>query len=188
MRNELLNAPIKQPAPRPPQKAAPAAIQPQDDNRSPANAQPRRNEPERIRLADSRLNQGRDTCRHLDADGVFFEQLLVSSGGSKGDQSGAGGGSGFNMFAPAEGVPTQLIDELALQLPAHGNRPFSATLLMPNLGKVQVRANKRDSRWAIELGFERSDVLERLSARHQACEDAFAQALGQDVELSMGGA
>lgn len=186
MRNELLNAPIKHPAPRPPQKPAPAAIQPQADNPPAANSQPRRNEPERSRFADSRLNQGRDSTRHLDADGLFFEQLLMPSGNGKGDQSGAGGGGGFNMFAAADGVPTQLIDELALQLPAHGDRPFSATLLMPNLGKVQVRANKRDSRWAIELGFERSDVLERLSARHQACEDAFADALGHDVELSMG--
>jgi hypothetical protein len=188
MRNELLNAPIPHPAPRPPQKPAPAAIQPQADNSAASHSLPRRNEPERGRLADSRLNQGRDTTRHLDADGLFFEQLLMPSGSGKGDQSGAGGGSGFNMFAAAESLPTQLIDELALQLPAHGDRPFSATLLMPNLGKVQVRANKRDSRWAIELGFERSDVLARLSARHQACEDAFADALGHNVELSMGAA
>jgi hypothetical protein len=188
MRNEPLNAPIQHPAPRPPQKPAPAAIQPRTDTPAAANSQPRRNEPERSRLADSRLIPGRDSTRHLDADGLFFEQLLLPSGSGKGDQSGAGGGSHFNMFAPADGVPTQLIDELALQLPAYGSRPFSATLLMPNLGKVQVRANKRDSRWAIELGFERSDVLTRLSARHQACEDAFADALGQDVDLSMGAA
>lgn len=188
MRNEPLNAPIHHPPARPPQKAAPAAIQPQNEHSPASSPAPRRNEPERHRFADNRMNQGRDSSRHLDADGLYFEQLLLPSGGGKGDQSGTGSGSHFNMFAPADGVPTQLIDELALQLPAHGNQPFSATLLMPNLGKVQVRANKRDSLWAIELGFERSDVLERLSARHQACEEAFSKALGHDVELSMGGA
>ncbi|MGY2289768.1 type III secretion system HrpP C-terminal domain-containing protein [Pseudomonas sp. SDO528_S397] len=174
--------PVHPTAPRAPQKAAPAAIQPRPDA-PPSNAPlPKRSEAQRTRLAD--LSPRED--KELEADGLFFEQLLMPVSSGQSDHSGtSGGGSSFSMFTALDGVPTQLIDELALQLPNHGNRPFSATLLMPNLGKVQIRANKRDSHWAIELGFERRDVLERMTKQHQACEDAFASALDHDVELSL---
>ena len=163
------------PAPKP----APATAQPQP-------AAPALNAPlPKSRLADSRST--RDTSNVPQADSLFFEQLLTAPPSTgQDDQSDARGStSTYSMFAPLDEVPTQLIEELALQLPSQGNRPFSATLLMPALGKVQIRANKRDSHWAIELGFERRDVLARVARHHQTCEDALAQALGRDVQLSL---
>jgi hypothetical protein len=82
-------------------------------------------------------------------------------------------------------VPTQLVDELAQRLPAQPDGPFNVTLLMSNLGKVQVNASKRDNQWNIELGFARRGVLKRVQPHQRACENALADALGQDVELSM---
>lgn len=121
----------------------------------------------------------------MTADGAFFSQLLVPSVGEEPSHSGFGGGSSFSMPLQAEGVPAQLIDELAQQLPALAGQPFNVTLLMPNLGKVHVKANKRDSHWDIELGFARPDVLARLQSRQDACEDALTQALGHEVQLSL---
>lgn len=119
------------------------------------------------------------------ADGLFFSQLLVPPVGEEPSHSGFSGGSSLSMPLPAEGIPAQLIDELAQQLPAQAGQPFSVTLLMPNLGKVHVKANKRDSHWDIVLGFARPDVLARLQSRQDACEDALTQALGHDVQLSL---
>jgi hypothetical protein len=56
---------------------------------------------------------------------------------------------------------------------------------MPNLGKVQVNANKRDNQWTVELAFARRGVLRRVQPHQNACRDALAEALGQDVELSL---
>lgn len=169
-------------AAHPPQKPAPAATQPATGGTPSSIPLPRRGELQRTRPTDTR--PGAD--KGIEADGLFFQQLLIPVSSDQSDHSGSGGSSrSFSMFDPVEGVPTQLLDELALQLPEHANRPFSATLLMPSLGKVQIRANKRDSHWAIELGFERRDVLERLTQQHQACEEALAKALDHDVELSL---
>lgn len=138
-----------------------------------------RNRPTELRSAS-------DSIKSLDADSMLFMQMLVPPPPHQDDQSSAGkGSSSFSMFAPPDGVPTQLIDELAMQLPQHGNRPFTATFLMPNLGKVQIRAQKRDSHWDIELGLDRTDVLERLSKHHGACQQALAQTLKHDVELRL---
>ncbi|MFC6478762.1 type III secretion system HrpP C-terminal domain-containing protein [Pseudomonas asuensis] len=82
-------------------------------------------------------------------------------------------------------MPTQLIDELVQRLAKDPLASLNVTLLMPNLGKVQVRASKRDDRWSVELGFSRQDVFKRLQPRENACESALANALGQPVELSM---
>ena len=143
---------------------------------------PKRSETTRSRATDSRS----DSPRVPDADSLWFEQLLaLPATGQEAQSDARGGASNYSLFASFEGVPTQLIDQLALHLPALGRRPFSATLLMPTLGKVQVRAHKRDSFWAIELGFERAEVLQRVTQHHGACESALAQALGHDVELSL---
>lgn len=149
------------------------------------NPAPKRSDALRNRQADSRVPS--DSSPQLDADGVLFEQLIAPLPGEQDDQSGSqdGGSSHFSMFTPIEGVPTQLVDELALRLPDVGNRPFSATLLMPNLGKVQIQAQKNPGHWAIRLSFSRRDVLERLGRHQPACEEAFSQALGHAVELSL---
>ncbi|WP_256262462.1 type III secretion system HrpP C-terminal domain-containing protein [Pseudomonas gingeri] len=182
-----MTTPIKPTAPHPAYRPAPAARAPQAEDRLPSPALQRRSDAERSRQTGNTFGAGRDSSE-MTADGLFFEQLLVPSSTDQGEQSEQHGGSGFNLFSTAEVIPTQLIDELAMQLPARGDRPFSATLLMPNLGKVQVRAGKRDNQWTIDLGFERADVLSRLRNNRQACEDAFSQALGQDVSLSLHGA
>ncbi|MFJ5298467.1 type III secretion system HrpP C-terminal domain-containing protein [Pseudomonas sp. NPDC088368] len=119
----------------------------------------------------------------LNADGLFFSQLLVPPVSEEPDHSGFGG-SGFSVLPPSEGVPTQLIHELAERLPAQPDGPFSVTLLMPTLGKVQVNANKRDNHWNVELGFARKGVLKRVQPHQRACETALADALGHDVDLS----
>ena len=53
------------------------------------------------------------------------------------------------------------------------------------MGKVQIRAQKYASHWAIELGLERSAVLKRLKHHQHTCEGALSQALGRDVELTL---
>ena len=186
MKNEsAITPPIAHHAPlataQPPrqQSVAPQPVAPAATANTPL---PKRSETPRSRAADSRS----DTPRVPDADSLWFEQLLaLPATGQEAQSDARGGASNYSLFAPFDGMPTQLIDQLALQLPALGRRPFSATLLMPTLGKVQVRAHKRDSCWAIDLAFERAEVLQRVNRHHSACESALTQALGHDVELSL---
>lgn len=117
------------------------------------------------------------------ADGLFFSQLLIPTVSEEPDHEGFAGG-GLSLLPPADGVPTQLIDELAQRLPSQPDGPFSVTLLMPHLGKVHVNAGKRDNPWNIELGFAKKGVLKRLQSHQRACETSLAEALGQHVALS----
>lgn len=176
-----MNTPIKN-TPHPPPQAQPRPVQPpsapQADNR-PALTSPRRGDAERVRASWS--NTGPNDS--LNADAMLFSQLLVPLISEEKDHSGFAG-SGFSLLPPSENVPTQLIDELAQRLPSQPDGPFSITLLMPNMGKVQVNANKRDNQWNIELGFARRGVLQRLQPHQRACENALAEALGLDVDLS----
>jgi hypothetical protein len=176
-----MNTPIKS-APRPQPQAEPRPAPPSSgdsrlDNRL---GSLRRGDTDRPR---STCNQASPTDA-LNADGLFFSQLLVPQVNAEPDQSGYGG-SGLSLLPPSDGVPTQLIDELAQRLPAQPDGPFSVTLLMPNLGKVQVNASQRDNQWNIELAFARRGVLKRLQPHQRACESALAEALGQDVQLSL---
>jgi hypothetical protein len=117
------------------------------------------------------------------ADGLFFSQLLIPTVSEAPDHSGFSG-SGLSLVPPADGVPTQLIDELAQRLPSQPDGPFNVTLLMPYLGKVQVNACKRENHWSVDLGFAKKGVLKRLQPHQRACESALAEALGQDVDVS----
>jgi hypothetical protein len=120
----------------------------------------------------------------VNADGMFFSQLLVPPVSEEPDQqSFSGGAIAFPMHA--EQVPTQLIDEVVQRLPDQPDGPLSFTLLMPNLGSVQVHASKADNRWSIQLGFARRDVLKRLQGHVGSCRSALSQALGQDVDLDI---
>ncbi|MGA4320394.1 type III secretion system HrpP C-terminal domain-containing protein [Ectopseudomonas hydrolytica] len=118
------------------------------------------------------------------ADGQLFAQLIqpVHSGG---DQSGFGGSGVASFQARPDGMAGELVDELTQRLPSLPSGPINVTLLMPNLGRVQVRAGKRDQQLEVELGFERQDVLERLRAQERTCESALGEALGQPVRLWM---
>jgi hypothetical protein len=109
--------------------------------------------------------------------------LLVQPVAEEPDHSGFSG-SVFCMSSPSDDVPIELIDELAQHLPGQPEGPFSVTLLMPNMGKVKVNASKRDNQWSVELRFARNDVLKRLQPRQHTCEQALANALGNEVELS----
>lgn len=139
----------------------------------------RRGDTDRVRAAWKPSTQPETT----NADGLFFSQLLIPTVSEEPDHSGFSG-SGLSLLPPADGVPTQLIDELAHRLPLHPDGPFNVTLLMPYLGKVQVNASKRENHWSVELGFAKKGVLKRLNPHQRACEGALAAALGQDVDLS----
>jgi hypothetical protein len=175
-----MNTPIKNTRSPQPQ-AQPHPVQPQPapqaDNH-PALTSLRRGDVERVRPLWSK------PCPNdsLNADGMFFSQLLVPLISEETDHSGFAG-SGFSRLPLSESVPTQLIDELAQRLPSQPDGPFSITLLMPNMGKVQVNANKRDNQWNIELGFTRRGVLKRMQPHQRACENALTEALGLDVDL-----
>lgn len=178
----IKSAPPSTPQPRPASLPASLADRPGHGESRPASqSTARRGDTDRARAAW----QSQAADAPMAADGLFFSQLLVPPVGEEPSHSGFGGGSSFSMPLPAEGIPAQLIDELAQQLPVQTEHPFSVTLLMPNLGKVHVKANKRDSHWDIELGFARPDVLERLQSRQDACEYALTQALGHEVQLSL---
>jgi hypothetical protein len=176
-----MNTPIKS-APRPQPQNEPRLTTPSTSDSRPDNrlGTMRRGDMDRLR---SNWNQPSPNDA-LNADGLFFSQLLVPQVDARPDQSGYGG-SGLSLLPPGDGVPTHLIDELAQRLPAQPDGPFNVTLLMPNLGRVQVNASKRDNQWNIELGFARRGVLKRLQPHHRACESALADALGQDVQLSL---
>ena len=176
-----MNSPIKAPPhshPQAPARPAPTEPKPINDSRS-AFGTLRRSEAERPRSTSHQPSQP----EALKADGLFFSQLLIPAVGAEPDHSGFSG-SGFSLLPVADGVPAQLIDELAQRLPDQPEGPFNVTLLMPALGKVQVNAHKRDNQWSVELGFARKGMLKRLQPHQRACESALAGALGQDVELS----
>ncbi|WP_322114155.1 type III secretion system HrpP C-terminal domain-containing protein [Pseudomonas sp. KU26590] len=182
MNSPVQHTPRPQPQPRaetpraPTPSPSPAAP---GDTRQPS-ATVRRTDADRLR----RLCDESALPESLSADGMFFSQLLVPPVTEEQSESGFAGSS-FSTLFPAEGVPTQLIDELAQRLPQQPDGPLSLTLLMPNLGKVQVNANKRDNQWSIELGFARRGVLKRLQPHQRNCESALEQALGCDVDLSL---
>jgi hypothetical protein len=117
------------------------------------------------------------------ADGQYFAQLIavVDEGG---EQQGWAG-SAIAFTAQSEEVPMDLMDELAQRLSTGPMSELNVTLLMPNLGRIEVRASIRGGRWDIELGFARRDVLKRLRPRQHGCEAALKEALGQPVDLSM---
>lgn len=181
-----MSHPIKPavPAPRQPvgtPPAPPATVA--AGTQIPRQPLPRRTELERNR--PSWMDSAAEQEAPFSADGQFFAQLLVPPVREQQDDHSGSAGGAFNPVAAAAEVPEQLIDDLTLRLSAHGDGPFSATILMPNLGKVQIRAQKNKSHWDIELGFARREVMDSLHSRQQACEDALSQALGHDVHLSL---
>jgi len=180
-----MSHPIKPtvPTPRPLVRTPPAPPAAPVDSRTARPAMPRRAEVERNR--PSWMDDAEEREAPLSADGQFFAQLLVPAVREQQDDHSGSAGSAFTPIHATDEVPEQLIDDLTMRLSAHGDGPFSATLLMPNLGKVQIRAQKNKSHWDIELGFTRREVLDGLHARHEACENALSQALGHDVHLSL---
>lgn len=118
------------------------------------------------------------------ADGQLFAQLIQPVQ-QEADHSGLGGSAATLFPARPEGMAGELIDELTQRLLGQPTGPLNLTLLMPNLGRVQVRASKRDQQWDVDLGFERRELLERLHAQERTCERALSDALGQPVRLSM---
>ncbi|CAM3906773.1 type III secretion system HrpP C-terminal domain-containing protein [Ectopseudomonas alcaliphila] len=133
---------------------------------------------------ESSLSSWSNSAAPTLADGQLFAQLLqpVHQGG---DQSGFGGSGVASFQARPDGMAGELVDELTQRLPSLPSGPISITLLMPNLGRVQVRAGKRDQQLEVELGFERQDVLERLRAQEHSCASALSEALGLPVRLWM---
>lgn len=115
-------------------------------------------------------------------DGLFFSQLLIPQVGTAPEQEGFGSGQ-LSFAATSQPVPAQLIEELAQQLPAQASGPLGFTLLMPNLGEIQVNADWLGSRWNVQLGFKRRDVLARVQGHAQACRQALEDATGQAVTL-----
>lgn len=170
--------------------AAPRAPQAQSTPPAPAGgaavrdkeaAQARRGEFDLSRL------QWADAGSPSQADGLWFAQLIqpLHGAGGGGEQSGFGGSAAAMLPGQREAILGELLDELTPRLPSQPGGPFNLTLIMPNLGRVQVRAGKRDQHWEVDLGFEREDVLQRLRQQQEQCESALSEALRQPVRLSM---
>lgn len=177
-----MSTPVQTPSrahPQPQARPAPETT-PAPNATRPALGGLRRGETDRLRAAWSQPTQPETTS----ADGLFFSQLLIPTVSEAPDHSRFSG-SGLSLLPPADGVPTQLMDELAQRLPSQPDGPFNVTLLMPYLGKVQVNASKRENHWSIELAFAKRGVLKRLQPHQRACESALAEALGQDVDVSL---
>lgn len=120
----------------------------------------------------------------INPDGLFFSQLLIPPLGDEASEHGFAGSS-QSLPAMDEAISTQLIEELAQHLPSQAEEPLSFNLLLPNLGKIQVNAEKTDNRWRIQLGLSRRDQLQRLQGRSSACRAALEQAMGQCVDLHL---
>ncbi|MBA1246289.1 flagellar hook-length control protein FliK (plasmid) [Pseudomonas luteola] len=140
----------------------------------------RRGENERLRS----LSPEHETEHVLNADGLFFSQLIQPVSSDAGQQD-LGGSAGVALSVQTEEAPAELIDELVQQLTRNSVAPLAVTVLMPNLGKVQVKVTRHNDHWGIELGFSRREILSRLRPHQRACESALTNALGDPVELSM---
>lgn len=150
-----------------------------DKDKAPTLAGSRRSETERIRKLWS--THGVDAPSTL--DGQYFAQLigLVDDGGKQHDW----GGGAIAMPLHNEEIPMDLMDELTQRLSKDPTSALNITLLMPSLGRVDVRATPQNGHWNIELGFARREALKRLRPRERSCETALTEALGQPVTLSM---
>jgi hypothetical protein len=174
-----MSEPIKTASPphvRPQEIARPNSTETQRLNQSSI----RRSETERSHTSSSR----QATDERMLGDAQVFAQLLMPQDNKNEGQSSAPGG-GFNLPVQLDEMSTQLVDDLTEKLSTEVRGSFSVTLKMPNLGKVYVKANKTENHWAIELGFDRADVLARLQSRQGDCERALKDALGNDVQLSL---
>lgn len=131
------------------------------------------------------LTQGVDLSPSaLMADGLVFAQLIQPAQAVSDEGSGLGGGQTAAAGKP-DAAASQLVDELAQRLPIAPPGAFTATLLMPNLGRIQVRAGKRDDQWEVELGCARRETFERLRGQRGACEASLAEAMGSPVRLAL---
>lgn len=166
--------PLSQPVAQAPTQAQPAAVG------SKNVATMRRGEPD-LRSPMQRMETPSSA---LMADGMVFAQLIQPAGPISDDDSGLGGG-GAALATKPDAAGAQLVDELAQRLPIAPPGTFTATLLMPNLGKVQVRAGKREGHWDVELGLARRETFKRLHSQRGACEAALATAMGSPVRLAM---
>lgn len=119
----------------------------------------------------------------VNADGQFFAQLILPVG--EGPNHQGFGGSTIALPVQSEAAPAELVDELAQCLAKAPQVPFNVTLLMPNLGRVEVSATPQEGHWGVELSFARREVLRRLRPKARECESALASALGQPVALTM---
>ena len=120
----------------------------------------------------------------INPDGLFFSQLLIPPVADEADEHSFSG-STQSLPAMDETITTQLVEELTQHLPSQAEEPLSFNLLLPNLGKIQVNAEKTDNRWRIQLGLSRRDQLQRLQGRSSACRAALEQAMGQAVDLHL---
>ena len=110
----------------------------------------RRGESERLRS----VRPEHETEHILNADGLYFSQLIQPFS-SDAVQQDLGGSAGVALPLQAEEAPAELIDELVQQLTRNSVAPLAVTVLMPNLGKVQVKVTRHNDHWGIELGFSR---------------------------------
>lgn len=172
-----MSTPIK-PTAHSPSRIPPIERPTVQDVHRPGQAATRRGESDKIRPTAA----GQSADQVLPADGLLFAQLLMPPGGALSDNASEGG---FGVPLQSEVMMAQLVDELVCQLPLQAEHPFNFTLSMPHLGKVQVKANKNATHWAIELSFDRPDTLTRLQSRQGTCEQALTQALRHPVQLSM---
>lgn len=164
-----------QPTAQPPTQATPATLK-----NSNTAAMSRRTE---IDLRT--LMQGLETSSSsMITDGLVFAQLIQPVKQTSDDSSGLGAGT-CALSGKPDAMGAQLVDELAQRLPIAPPGTFTATLLMPNLGKVQVRAGKREGHWEVELGFARRSTFERLHPQQSTCEATLAAAIGSSIRLSM---
>lgn len=132
-------------------------------------------------LADP-LRTASDDNQANSSDCLFFHELLVTgvNGRTPDDHEQGGSSQGGHLSPPAM---AQLVDELGTHLPDQLSEDFNGTVFMPNLGKINIKAQQRQGYWAVELGFDDADALQRVSNSHAACEDALNQALQTPVEL-----
>lgn len=121
-------------------------------------------------------------------DGLFFEQLLGTDPGARQGDDDDGDGSTAepqNLPALSPAGMARLVDELAQHLPAGGPEDFTATLFMPNLGRIGLKASRSAGRWNINLGFANSSAQQRVQQVHEGCQQALATTLGCPVDLRL---
>lgn len=178
-------------APAKPERPEPQRDAPREQ--SPAQNQAARpqgrgfNEPERLREAAKARHGESERV----ADGLFFQQLLAPLGGMGGQGQGGSGGRSFAGQAEGMGAAgfaawNQLVDDLAMRLPAGSGQSLQATLFMPNLGRIGLNARNRSPKgWDIDLDCAEAHAAEHLRQHHPRCQDDLSRALSQPVNLSV---
>lgn len=137
--------------------------------------------------ARARLREPRDEREPGTLGGVpweharLFAQLLAVDG----ERAGARPALSASKAPAAAAMLEALAEQLAPRVLAVAQWPLQAVLYLPRLGRINTTVRREAGTWSIDLEAEQDATARWLSGVRQQCQDRFALALGEPVELSV---